>query len=386
MAKKRKTPLIGIIFDYNSGWMGGTYYILNLLNAIATLPVIEQPAIVIYGEKKEGFNLVQKEIQLRSIHYKRVTNIYTNKLIVLLNKMARRLRGINLFQKGPSSKREVIFPSPVSSFFKDAPHRLFWIPDFQEKYYPQFFSEADISFRQDYNNELTVKQYPVIFSSNSVLADFRKFYPGANNPVFLLPFVVSLPDISDVNFEMLKEKYSINTPFFFTPNQFWVHKNHNVIVEAAAIVKTKGYNCEYLFSGKEFDPRCPEYTQQLKDRMTALQLKGTIQFLGFLDRRVLLKLMSESIAVIQPSLFEGWSTVVEDAKALNKTVIASSLPVHIEQMGNKGIYFEALNANELADRIIEQLINGKKITDWSYSEKKAEFGRKFISIVEEILH
>ena len=35
-----------------------------------------------------------------------------------------------------------------------------------------------------------------------------------------------------------------------------------------------------------------------------------------------LRLMKESLGVIQPSLFEGWSTVIEDAKALNKKSIS----------------------------------------------------------------
>ena len=384
MVKKRRTPLIGIIFDYNTGWIGGTYYVLNLLNAIASLPANKQPGIIIYGEKEEGFNIVKKEILLRDVSYKEISNLYTNKAIVLLNKSWRAFSGKNLFYKGPSDKKQIIFPNPSNPFFNDIKCPLFWIPDFQEKYYPQFFSEKDLDFRENYNNKLVAENSPVIFSSETALADFKLFYPYANNITYLLPFAVTLPDISSVNMEILKQQYSLNTSFFITPNQFFVHKNHKVIIEAAAIVKNNGYDCKFLFSGKDFEPRCPEYSQQLKVRINDLQLNDTIQFLGFLDRKVLLKLMSESIAVIQPSLFEGWSTVVEDAKALDKTIIASDLPVHVEQMGDKGIYFNPSNANELATKIIEQIRIGKKEIDWQYSKKREEFGKKFISIVEQI--
>lgn len=39
-------------------------------------------------------------------------------------------------------------------------------------------------------------------------------------------------------------------------------------------------------------------------------------------------ILRNAIAVIQTSLFEGWSIVVEDAKAQNKFVISSSFKVH----------------------------------------------------------
>jgi glycosyltransferase involved in cell wall biosynthesis len=57
--------------------------------------------------------------------------------------------------------------------------------------------------------------------------------------------------------------------------------------------------------------------------------------------------MKYANAVIQPSFFEGWSTVVEDAMAVNTPVIASSLDVNIEQLADKGLYFDPGNVNSL---------------------------------------
>ena len=41
--------------------------------------------------------------------------------------------------------------------------------------------------------------------------------------------------------------------------------------------------------------------------------------------------MRQSVAVLQPSLFEGWSTTVEEAKSIGKTILLSDIPVHREQ-------------------------------------------------------
>jgi glycosyltransferase involved in cell wall biosynthesis len=60
-------------------------------------------------------------------------------------------------------------------------------------------------------------------------------------------------------------------------------------------------------------------------------------------------------AVVQPSRFEGWSTVVEDAKALGRPLIVSDLPVHVEQSHSAVSpfnFFKAGDAEDLAAKLI----------------------------------
>ena len=64
-----------------------------------------------------------------------------------------------------------------------------------------------------------------------------------------------------------------------------------------------------------------------------------------------------SVALLQPSLYEGWSTLVEEAKALSKFIVLSDLPVHREQINKNVAFFDPHNANELAVKMIEQLEN-----------------------------
>jgi glycosyltransferase involved in cell wall biosynthesis len=73
--------------------------------------------------------------------------------------------------------------------------------------------------------------------------------------------------------------------------------------------------------------------------------------LGFIDRTEQLVIMKNSEYVIQPSLFEGWGTVVEDAKVLDKTILLSDIPVHREQMNEKCILFDPYDPVELAELI-----------------------------------
>jgi hypothetical protein len=106
--------------------------------------------------------------------------------------------------------------------------------------------------------------------------------------------------------------------------------------------------------------------------------------LGLIDRRKQLKLMQHSKAVIQPSLFEGWSTVIEDAKALSKTVIASDIPVHKEQLNDHGFYFEPHNHTILINRIKDVIRGETNRPHIDYKNGVKIFGESFMSILNEL--
>ena len=66
-------------------------------------------------------------------------------------------------------------------------------------------------------------------------------------------------------------------------------------------------------------------------------------------REDLYQLIRQSLAVLQPSLFEGWSTTVEEAKSIGKQIILSDLPVHREQVESGARFFDANDPNSLAE-------------------------------------
>jgi len=88
--------------------------------------------------------------------------------------------------------------------------------------------------------------------------------------------------------------------------------------------------------------------------------------------------------VIQPSLFEGWSSVVEDAKAMNQNLIVSSLKVHQEQLGQLAYYFNPNDENELMQQILLFLENKIENPEFFYEEQLHSFGVKFIEVIETI--
>ena len=103
--------------------------------------------------------------------------------------------------------------------------------------------------------------------------------------------------------------------------------------------------------------------------------------------------MRRCLAVIQPSLFEGWSSVIEDARSMGKPVIASDFPVHIEQNSPNSYFFKRRNSEELAALIFQLLPNLEEgpspqleaLARQDNQERVNAYGRRFLEIVNSVM-
>jgi hypothetical protein len=92
--------------------------------------------------------------------------------------------------------------------------------------------------------------------------------------------------------------------------------------------------------------------------------------------------MNNCRAVIQPSLFEGWSTVVEDAKALNKWVILSDIAVHREQLSINVDFFNPKDSIALSKLIELHIANERKVAKLDYHFQLKKFGKGFLEMLK----
>lgn len=369
MAKESR---IGIIYNFDENWIGGTYYVQNLIRSLNYLPRKEQIKLYILTEDEVQFKELQKATNYPQLKFIRSKPQYS-KIERFANKISQKLIKRKIFFKGINL--DCIFPlHGIPPNLSHINKLIFWIPDFQEKYLPLFFSPEEVASRQLNYENLVALGHPVVFSSNDALNDFNSFYPDSKNEKDVLQFAVVHPELDMKKFTQVKEKYGIEGNYFFSPNQFWQHKNQIAIIEATKILKEQGIEVKVIFTGKEYDYRNPDYTANLKQKIVEYKLENEIVFLGFIDRKEQLLLMKNADAVIQPSLFEGWSTVVEDAKALNCSLIVSNIEVHKEQLENKAYFFAPNDYNSLALQMIEVMNNPfnklKYDLDYSVNIKK----------------
>ena len=94
--------------------------------------------------------------------------------------------------------------------------------------------------------------------------------------------------------------------------------------------------------------------------------------------------------MIQPSLNEGWSTSVEEAKVLGKDILTADIEVHKEQIIDNPFQFKSINSEDLALKI-ETIVQNTKDSTFpdiqkekkafqSYQESVKSFGNRFLEI------
>ena len=131
---------------------------------------------------------------------------------------------------------------------------------------------------------------------------------------------------------------------------------------------TNKLNFQVVFTGKTSSIRGNEYFTKLKNFITENNLANDIVITDFVERNEQLILMKKSIAIIQPTTFEGWSTVIEDGKALNQYIIASNIKVNMEQIQENVSFFNAEDSNELSKILANFSINKPVIQIKEYSK------------------
>lgn len=381
MAKRKR---VGLVYSYDENWIAGAYYILNIVHALKTLDDADQPELIILTESLDNYEYVVDNTGYSYIEYykyppPKIDYTVTEQIINKLGKFLLKRSLILKFQQFPNI--DFLYPRQIVDF-SDRLKKVNWIPDFQEDYLPQFFSKNELYLRKKKQKEIYALGDIVVLSSRDAQSDFNRLYPNAIAKSFVLPFAVTHPDFSLISIEDLLVKYNLQKTYFFVPNQFWAHKNHIVILQAVKVLKEKGMQITVAMSGKESDYRNKENIDKLKDYVEQHGLNSEIKFLGFLPREDQLCLFKHAQAIIQPSLFEGWSTVIEDAKALGKFAIVSSLRVHLEQLHENSLFFNPNDYMDLVKCIESFMLNPPEIKPLDYTGNIFEFGKKFSELTE----
>jgi glycosyltransferase involved in cell wall biosynthesis len=193
----------------------------------------------------------------------------------------------------------------------------------------------------------------------------------------------------------MERKYGFKGPYFFLPNQFWAHKNHMVVLQAVARLKQKGEQVTVLCTGNTVDYRVggTPYVDGLRDFISKHELEQQVKILGLIDYADVLFLMRHCLAVINPSRFEGWSSSVEEAKSMGKTVILSRIDVHVEQEPADGHYFDVDDEHALAQALLScrqqpsqaSQIERERLAHEALQQRTLAFGKAYIQLLKGVV-
>jgi glycosyltransferase involved in cell wall biosynthesis len=226
---------------------------------------------------------------------------------------------------------------------------LSWIPDLQHRRLPHFFSRRERLKRTiDHAFRLRFRHH-VMLSSHAARADLLAFAPRPRAAIHVVPFAVQ-PTLAVTKDGIAKARrdHALTGPYFFLPNQFWQHKNHGLALEAVALAAKTDPAITVALSGQAADPRDNDYAGSLLRKIDELGIADHVRVLGTISYPDLLHLIAGATALVNPSLFEGWSTTVEEAKALGTPMLLSDLAVHREQASGQAQFFDPRSPQDLS--------------------------------------
>lgn len=339
-------PLIG-----GNDWTGGRNYLLNLIRALAThCPGVLTP-VLFFGDDVAADEMAP---------FARLPGVELVSSSAFDRKRRLRSLALSLALGADGATKRLLKGQGIDIVFEAAQFfgtrlglpAIAWLPDFQHRHLPRLFSpfarfKRELGFRAQIAAGRTV-----MLSSYDACKDCERFYPATKGRSHAVHFAVPPPAAMSADAaRSIADGYDLPRDFYYLPNQFWLHKNHLLVAEALALLRKQGRPAVVAASGNMRDPRDPQHYGRLCERIRTLGVEEDFRLLGLIPYEHLGALMRASAALLNPSLFEGWSTTVEEARALGVPLILSDLSVHREQAGDGASYFARSSATSLAEAL-----------------------------------
>ncbi|OGO06382.1 MAG: hypothetical protein A2Y73_07925 [Chloroflexi bacterium RBG_13_56_8] len=377
-----------------SEWTAGPLYLGNLLAALRSLDDHQRPeiALLISGQDRpDGYRgLIPYVDQL--LHVPRWLDFWQRQ-------MARIRRKLNIWLVPDPPLAFYLRRHGVDSIFTRIEFEMWlsspslaWMPDFQHLHLPEMFPPKEILARNTLFAKVAERADCVILSSQDALRDLESFAPQQACKGRVLPFVAQVPaDIYDSDPAWICDHYDLPRRFVYLPNQFWRHKNHAVVAQALVLVKAQHPEITVVCTGNTRDYRDLTYFPEWLSTISSSGLRDNLILLGLVPRGHVFQLMRQSLTVLQPSLFEGWSSTVEEAKSVGKRIILSDIPVHREQDPPKATFFDPHDPQVLADCLVKVFDEQGPGPDYELEALAREhlpirtraFGQTFLEILQE---
>lgn len=381
---------VGFLVQYDAqGWTGGINYLSNLFHALRAQPKADVEPVLFTGaalnpDLERRFPGVQV-VRSRWLDGGGPRGLLRRASMRLLGRsvgVPRLLRGqrVSVLSHSGDPGRALGVPA------------IGWIADFQHLHVTESFSMKERVDRDNVIRRLIDHCELVVVSSQHAANDLANFTPSHTTKARVLRFVAAAQDPARLpDLTTLRQQYAFSEPYFHLPNQFWAHKNHRIVIDALAVIARSRRPPLVLATGSTTDYRNPGHYNRLMEHVRSTGIGDRFRSLGLVPFDHLGGLMRHCVAVINPSLFEGWSTTVEESKSIGKTVILSDIAVHREQSPERAFYFSPTDANELASLLLNAIAAYDEAEErrheseaWTrWPERLAAFGAAYREIVME---
>jgi glycosyltransferase involved in cell wall biosynthesis len=216
--------------------------------------------------------------------------------------------------------------------------------------FPEVSAGSSWSAREKLYQKMLYRATYVITGNETGKREILANYSINEDKIRIIPFPV--PDFcfsdTEKSYREGECEEGIKTPFIFYPAQFWAHKNHIAIIEAIAWIRDVESIVIYCY----FVGSDQGNEKYIKAIIAKYKLENQIFILGFIDRKTLIYLYQNALAMTFMSLMGPNNLPPLEAVALGCPLIISNIPGHIEQMEGSGLSVDATNPVAIGEAIL----------------------------------
>ena len=218
--------------------------------------------------------------------------------------------------------------------------------DLQVEAYPAFFSEAVRAERRQHFDQMAAKATRIAAISE-FSRDVAIGHGVAADRIVAIP--IQLADhrqssaVAGPPFQLEARRYLLY------PANFWRHKNHELLFTAFAMARQQGLDprIQLVCTGDGVDRL--EHLCHLRD---GLGLSSALLLPGFVSNGELEALLQHCLALVFPSLYEGFGMPVIEAMARGIPVACSSTTALGEVAGDAALLFDPRNPQQICNAML----------------------------------
>jgi len=226
------------------------------------------------------------------------------------------------------------------------------INDLQHLHYPEFFSEEEYAERERLYRESAERAMHIICISEFTRQDVHRQYGiplDKMSTVWIIPSRSVRLSLSASARMSLLAGMQLTAPFFFFPAHCWLHKNHAKLVEAfQRITPELPVDVKLVMTGRPFSEDHPAAIF-IRDN----NLSSRVMHLGYRSPLEVRALLQGCLALVFPSLFEGYGIPVVEAIIAGKPVLCSNVTSLPELVGDAALTFNPNSVEEIAKSMLD---------------------------------
>lgn len=207
--------------------------------------------------------------------------------------------------------------------------------------YPQQFNRRDLYQLIHWTRKSIRKAKRIIavsqFTKNEII---KTYHTPANKITVAYNGVGKALDISPRITSKILNKFKIKKPFFLYLGTLKPNKNINLIIKAI----TQLPHHQLVIAGKK-----GWLYHDIFQLVIDLKLENRVIFTDFVNEREKWALYKNAVALVIPSLYEGFGIPAIEAQKGGLPVIASRIPIYEEILGKSALLINPLNSDELVN-------------------------------------